>query len=285
MADQSKYISKLRDTRILVIGGSSGIGFTVAEACTEHGALVTISSSNKDRVSKAVEKLKSSYPSAKDKVFGLTVDLSKAGTLENELKTLLDDTTEKMGGEKLDHVIFTAGDALAMIKLEDMVCSVATYCDCFEVSTNMPPQTMQKIAQAGQIRFFAPLLLAKFLPQYLNSSYKSSYIITTGAVSEKPMANWTVIGSFAGALHSMVRNLALDMKPIRVNGVSPGLVDTELWRLPEEAREQTMKAMSQNMATARPGHPEDVAETYLGIMKDYNMDGSMVSTNGGSLIM
>jgi NAD(P)-dependent dehydrogenase (short-subunit alcohol dehydrogenase family) len=122
MPDQTKYTSKLNGSRILVIGGSSGIGFCVAEACTENGALVTISSSNADRVQKAVRKLNGSYPSAKERIFGLTVNLSEANTLEQELKTLLEETVKKMGGEKLDHVIFTAGDALAMIKLEDMVC-------------------------------------------------------------------------------------------------------------------------------------------------------------------
>jgi NAD(P)-dependent dehydrogenase (short-subunit alcohol dehydrogenase family) len=122
MPDQSRYTSKLKGSRILVIGGSSGIGFCVAEACTENGALVTVSSSNADRVNRAVEKLNNSYPSAKERVFGLTVNLSDADTLENELKMVLEKTVKEMGGEKLDHVIFTAGDALAMIKLEDMVC-------------------------------------------------------------------------------------------------------------------------------------------------------------------
>jgi NAD(P)-dependent dehydrogenase (short-subunit alcohol dehydrogenase family) len=122
MPDQTIYTSKLNGSRILIIGGSSGIGFCVAEACTENGALVAISSSNVDRVKKAVGKLNESYPSAKERIFGLTVNLSNADKLENELKTLLDKTVKEMGGEKLDHVIFTAGDALAMIKLEDMVC-------------------------------------------------------------------------------------------------------------------------------------------------------------------
>jgi NAD(P)-dependent dehydrogenase (short-subunit alcohol dehydrogenase family) len=121
MPDQTKYTSKLHNSRILVIGGSSGLGFCVAEACTENGAIVAISSSKKDRVDKAVDRIKTAYPSAKDRVFGLPVNLGDPDTLEKELKDLLDGTVEVVGG-KLDHVIFTAGDALAMIKLEDMVC-------------------------------------------------------------------------------------------------------------------------------------------------------------------
>ncbi|KAH7356220.1 short chain dehydrogenase [Pyrenochaeta sp. MPI-SDFR-AT-0127] len=265
MSDSTKYSSKLRDSRILVIGGSSGIGFCVAEACVEHGAIVTVSSSNKDRVDKAVEKLKSSYPSAKERVFGLKVDLSNADTLEDELKALLESTKEKLGGQLLDHVVFTAGNAIPTIKLEDM--------------------TMQSIVQAGQVRFFAPLLLAKFLPTYLKSSYTSSYAITTGTTSEKPVPDWSVVGSYAGGHHSMVRNLALDLKPIRVNGVSPGAIDTELWKMPVEQKKMILKAVAGKMTTGRPGQPEDVAESYLAIMKDVNMDGSVIRTDGGYMLM
>lgn len=125
MSDQKKYSGKLQDQRVLIVGGSSGIGFAVAEACVEFGALVAISSSNKNRVQGAVEKLKQSYPSARDRVWGLTVDLSKSETLKDELKTLLEDSAKQMNGAtatgRLDHVIYTAGDALAMLKLEDMV--------------------------------------------------------------------------------------------------------------------------------------------------------------------
>lgn len=83
----------------------------------------------------------------------------------------------------------------------------------------------------------------------------------------------------------MVRNLALDLKPIRVNGVSPGAVDTELWKMPAGEKEIIMKAVAEKMTTGRPGQPEDVAEAYLAIMKDMNMDGSVIRTDGGYMLM
>ncbi|KAL1799620.1 hypothetical protein ACET3X_003657 [Alternaria dauci] len=270
MADQKRYTNKLERSRILVIGGTSGLGYSVAEACLENGALVTISSSNKSRVDSAVSKLKDAYPSAADssnpRIWGLTVDLGKPDTLDQELKTLLDKTVSSMPEGKLDHVVYTAGDKLAEMNLRDM--------------------TMSNILAAGQLRFFAPLLLAKHLPDYLVQSYKSSYTITTGAVSEKPIPNWSVVGSYAGGGHSMVRGLALDMKPVRVNGVNPGAVETELWdHYPQEQRKAIMEAMEGKMATGRVGRPEDVAETYLGLLRDYNADGFMVRTDGGGLLM
>ncbi|KAF1361710.1 NAD(P)-binding protein [Lizonia empirigonia] len=235
MSDQKKYSNKLQGSHVLIIGGSSGIGFCTAEACLEHGAVVTIASSNSSKIDAAVSKLQSSYPSARSNIHGSTVDLSKSETLELELKTL------------------------------------------FEQTVN--------ILKAGQIRFFAPLLVAKFIRRYVKNSHKSSYTITTGSISERPMPDWSVIGSFAGGHHSMVRNLALDLKPIRVNGVSPGVVDTELWSMSREQKDKLMEQMSKKMATGTPGKPEYVAESFLSCMKDYNMDGAMVRTDGGGLFM
>lgn len=207
MSDATIYTSRLSASRILVIGGSSGIGFAVASACIEHGALVAISSSNAERVDAAVEKIKAAYPSKAANIHGLTVDLSKPETLEIELDNILSSSARKLnstisttndnGIGKLHHVIYTAGDALATLPLSSM--------------------TYSNVAAAGQIRFFAPLLLAKYLPKYLEQSYKSSYIVTTGSISEKPMQNWSVIAGYAAGLHGMVRNLALDLKPVRVS--------------------------------------------------------------------
>lgn len=265
MADQKKYTTKLVNSRILIIGGSSGIGYAVAEATVEHGAIVTISSSNPKRVQSSVESLKKSYPSAHDRIFGLTVDLSSLDTLENELEKLFKGTVKNMPDNKLDHVVFTAGDALATMSVSAM--------------------TMPRILKAGQIRFFAPLLTAKFLPTYLVNSHKSSYIITSGGISERPMPDWSVVGAYAGGHHSMIRNLAIDLKPIRVNGVSPGVVDTDLWRMSEEERKAFLKACTERMATGVPPTAAEVAESFLAPLKDWNMDGAMVRTDGASTIM
>ena len=265
MSDQQKYTSKLHGSRILILGGTSGIGFCLAEACLESGASVTISSSNPDRISSSIDRLKTSYPSASDRIKGVPCDLSSADTVEGELETLFKETVKGNADGKLDHVVFTAGDALSIIKVEEM--------------------SMQNILQAGQIRFFAPLLLAKFLPTYLVKSHKSSYTVTTGSISEKPIPNWSVVASFAGGHHSMVRNLAIDLKPIRVNAVSPGVVDTELWKMGKEEKEAFLKAIVEKIPTGVAGHPSDVAESYLAILKDANMNGSVVRTDGGGLLV
>jgi len=113
MSDSQKYTSKLTSARILIIGGSSGIGYCVAEACLEYGASFIISSSNQSRIKSSIDKLFKTYPSAKDRISGYACDLSSP-----ELEANIQRLFEQCGG-KLDHVVFTAGEKLAVAKLED----------------------------------------------------------------------------------------------------------------------------------------------------------------------
>lgn len=209
----------------------------------------------------------SAYPSAKARVSGHTVDLSDENTLDEQIKSLLDKATSN-GSEKLDHIVSTAADGLAMLPLDKI--------------------DFPKVKQAGMIRFFAPLFIAKHAPQYLHSSAQSSIVLTTGAVSERPIPGWSVINSYATGLQGMTRALSLDLKPIRVNLVSPGGVDTELWvnsGMSEEQKKGALEGMKKGTTTGSVARPEQIAESYLYLMRDGNVVGTMVSTNGGSLLL
>lgn len=93
----SKY-QKLHNKHVLVIGGTSGLGFGVAEASLASGAHVTVSSSNQSRVDSTVQNLKSSFPEAT--IAGHVCDLSKP-TCEKDIEALF----AKVG--KVDHIVFT----------------------------------------------------------------------------------------------------------------------------------------------------------------------------------
>jgi len=275
MATQ-KY-NKLAGKHILIIGGSSGkfsfyirifskltlttlgIGYAVAEACIESFANVTISSSSPDRVKAAVSSLQTSYPSTKTTIVGYPCDLSNP-TVEQDIEALFSTTG------KVDHIVFTAGDRLATMRIEDI--------------------TYESIIRAGQIRFFAPLLVAKVGKRYLSPGPESSIVLTTGAVSERPHESWSVVASYAAGLHGMTRNLALDLKPIRVNVVSPGAVDTELWGdMSQEAKARMFESRAAKVPTGRVGRPEDVAEAYLWLMKDSNVTGTVARSDCGALLV
>lgn len=260
MTDSKKYSNKLADARVLVIGGSSGIGYCVAEASLEFGASVIISSSQQSRIDSSIDQLLKTYPSAKGRIAGYTCDLSSP-SVEANIEKLF----EQCGGPKFDHIVHTAGDALATLKLEDA--------------------TLESIQKAAMVRFNSPLLLAKHAPKFLNPGPASSITLTTGSVSRKPNKDWSVVASYATGLHGMMRNLALDLAPVRVNLISPGAVVTPMWDgMPREKAESFMEHIKGKCTTGEVGRPEDVAESYLYVMRDRNVSGSVVDTNGGCLL-
>ncbi|KFY16051.1 hypothetical protein V491_05451 [Pseudogymnoascus sp. VKM F-3775] len=255
MAQQQKY-NKLANKHVLIIGGTSGIGYGVAEALIESSAHITISSSSPDRVKNAISSLQDSYPLAKTSIKGFACDLSKP-TLEQDLEDLFEKTGE------VHHIVFTAGDRLATTSLAEI--------------------TLESIQRAGQVRFFAPLLVAKVGRKYLTGGAQSSIVLTTGSVGDRPMPNWSVVASYAAGLHGMTRNLALDLKPIRVNLVSPGVIDTEIWaHMSAEQKGKMFKWVSSTVPTGKVGMPEDVAEAYLWLMKDSNVTGIVAYSDSGT---
>lgn len=264
MPDAQKYTNKLVGARVLVIGGSSGLGFAAAEASLESGATVIISSSNPSRVETGIARLQKDYPSAASRVSGHACNLGEAASIEKNVKALLEAATDS-GKNKLDHILYTAGDALAMMAIGDA--------------------DIEKIQKAGNVRFFGPLLVAKHAPQYMNPGPASSIVLTTGSVSERPRPNWAIVGSFATGLQGMCRGLALDLAPLRVNLVSPGAVDTELWDgMDKEKKAAMFKALEANVPVGRVATAGDVAELYLYFMKDKNVTGVMCSSNGGVML-
>jgi len=263
MSDSKKYSSKLASKRVLVIGGSSGIGYSAAEAAVEYGAEVIISSSQQSRVDAAVSKIQNAYPSSKSQIRGFATDLSKDDIEEQIIKLFENATSSK--SKPLDHVILTAANKLQPLPLQDV--------------------NLEYIRKIGHMRYASPVLVAKHAATYLKPSRESSLTFTTGSVAERPFPNWGVITGYVAGLAGLMRNLALDIKPIRVNIVQPGAVETPLWDdMPKENFEAFRESMKKSMTTGQIGSPEDVAEAYLYVMKDNNVSGAVVQTNGGGLV-
>ncbi|KAK5217049.1 hypothetical protein LTR72_010045 [Exophiala xenobiotica] len=276
-----KYTTKLANTSVLVIGGTSGIGYGVAEALIENAvANLYISSSQQTRIDDAISRLKSTYPdetSTTTKVIGLpAVDLADEPNLESNIKALFEAIASKSSssgvpsGTKpvLDHIVFTSGDSLGIKPLDDVDLSFFKRC--------------------GMVRFFAPFFVAKYGRHYLKPGPGSSITLTTGGVSEKPIPNWSAIAPWMTGLHGMCRGLALELKPIRVNLVSPGAVATELWDASftdPDAKEAAFAMFGKKMATGAIGKVEDVAESYIYAMKDKNVTGTVLRSDGGSFLL
>lgn len=261
----TKYSAKLAGSRVLVLGGTSGIGFCVAEAALEFGARVFVSSSKQDRVNSAVERLKASYPSRVDAVSGHVCDLANKATQEANLTSLFETATQ--GGQKLDHIAFTAGDRAAFPKT--------------------PELTADAVQALEAVRFVGAALMCKIAPKYLNPGPKSSITLTGGGLASKPSPGLgAIVSALSSAMEGLVRGLAVEYKPLRINCVAPGAVATDhLWTYDETARAAALEAFKKMTILDEVGKPEDVAEAYIYAMKDNFLTGTVLNTNGGLMLV
>jgi len=258
-----KYLNKLRDKRVLVVGGTSGIGFAAAEAAVEYGAIVVVASSKPEKAQAAVERLRKSYPEAADHIQGKAVDLSAADA-EKQIIALFDFASE--GSQyKLDHVIVTSGDSFNLTPLLEL--------------------DSEKIQAVTKVRLVGTLLLAKTSVRYFKNSPTSSLTLTGGVTDARPIPGWVAMGVVGGGKRGMMRALAHDMKPIRVNLVCPGFVKTEMIDVfPAEQLQRIITIYKEKALTGTIGTPEDLAEVYLSLMKNEFINGAEVSADGGYLI-
>ncbi|PNY29984.1 Uncharacterized protein TCAP_00105 [Tolypocladium capitatum] len=237
---------------VLVIGGSSGMGFAVAKLALAEKANVIIASSNKDKVDGAVKRLKGDSRSGQ--VAGYTVDLG-GEDVEAQLEKLF---TEATKAGPLDHVVYTAGKGQ---------------------SPALADTDLATAVSMARLPVVVPLFIGKIAPKFLKSGYTSSITFTGGAVAEKPVPGYGVLAAFVAGLHTLGKCLAVDLAPLRVNVVAPGATETELWG----AYADFLRDMSsKNSLLGKAAKPEDVAEAFVYLMKNVDATGSVVSTNGGA---
>lgn len=265
MSDATKFTAQLQGQRILIVGGTSGIGYAVAEACIENGMDVVVSSSRQTSIDSSLTSLHQSYPSltTSKRLSAHVCNLNDADQLESNIETLLTLATNNQA-QPLDHIVHTAGDALAVHSIHDT--------------------SLAKIHAAGMVRYYSVIILAKYAPAYMRSH--GSFTLTTGAVATRPHRDWAVINGFATALIGLTRGLALDLMPLRVNCVEPGAVLTPLWNsLPEDQKQHLIKSVAAGTLTGKIARPEDIAESYLFFFKDANVTGTIVRTDGGATLL
>ncbi|KAL7922209.1 hypothetical protein ACQKWADRAFT_108469 [Trichoderma austrokoningii] len=262
-----KYTNKLQGHRVLVIGGSSGVGFCVAEAALEHGAQVIISSSNQAKLDGALARLRehvkaANLGDASTLVSAKTCDLSNTDKLDTNVVELFEFATKD---GKLDHVVYTAGDALRTAGLADI--------------------TVQDIHATFHVRNTSAIIIAKHLSKYINSRVQSSFTLTGGTNTRRPMPGWSVLASGGGAGEGLTRGLAVDLRPVRCNSVMLGATQTELFGMfPADKLEPILQSFREDTITGTISTPEEAAEAYIYSMKDSYATGSIIETHGGRLV-
>ena len=236
----------LNGKRIVLLGGSSGIGFATAEAASREGASVVIVSSRQARVDEAVARL----PGAE----GHAVDLTDAAAVEALF--------HRIGA--FDHLVFTAGEALELGTLAST--DLATAHRFFE------------------LRYWGAYLAAKHGAGNIRPN--GSIVFTSGLAGKRPHAGWALGASICAAMEGLTRALAVELAPIRVNIVCPGVVKTPLWANMAEADRTTLyRRMGEELLVGHVGEPEEIAESYLYLMRQTYGTGQVIVVDGGGALV
>jgi NAD(P)-dependent dehydrogenase (short-subunit alcohol dehydrogenase family) len=237
----------LLEKQVVVIGGSSGIGLAVAQQAIAQGAEVVIASSNPERVKQVASAL---GPRAK----GHVLNVSDEKQIEKFFAAI---------GE-FDHLVFTAGDSLQLTELATM--------------------DLKQARHAFELRYWGALAAAKYASRHIRRG--GSIVLTTGIAGDRPQKGWTLGASVCGAMSALTRALAMELAPVRVNAVSPGIVRTNLWQtMTEQQRESLFESVGKSLPVARVGEADDIARTYLYLMQEGFSTGQVITVDGGAVLV
>lgn len=236
----------LSGKRVVVIGGSSGIGFAVAKLSAGEGAEVLIASRNPERAQAAVDQLPA-------KVETIRLDVTSESAIEEFFATV----------QTFDHLVYTAGEPLLLKPLTELNSAEAR--EFFET------------------RYWGAFNAAKHAAPRINGT--GSIVLTSGGVATRPAAGTAVPASTTGAIESLVRALTLDLAPVRVNAVRPGVIRTELWDGTVPEPEGLYQSVADQLPTGRVGEPGEAAAAYVFLMNNAYATGSVLTIDGGHALV
>lgn len=231
----------LKGKKVVVVGGTSGIGLATAKLAVEHGAEVTIAGRDAAKCERHAADLG---------VHGVPVDVLD----DQSVASLFAQCGE------VDHVVTSAAQIRSgpfrTLSMEDARATV-----------DSKVWGAWRVARAATIRA------------------GGSLTFVSGFLSIRPRPNSAVVSLANGALEALGRSLALDLAPVRVNVVSPGIIDTPIRsRMGVSARQEVLDREAAHLPVGRVGQAEDVALQILAFMGNGFATGAVAYIDGGALI-
>ncbi|MFT5435520.1 MAG: 3-oxoacyl-[acyl-carrier protein] reductase [Ulvibacter sp.] len=244
-------MNKLKGKVIIITGSSRGIGLTIAKTLAKNGAKVVVNFSGSEETAKSVvnEILQSG-----GQAIAIKADVSKS----EDVKILFQKTIEKF--EKIDVLINNAGIAIYKL-IKDT--TDEDFDRIFDVNVKGVFNTMREastlLANNGRIINFSSSVTRLMLPTY------GTYSATKSAVEQLTRVFAKEVGT----------------KGITVNSISPGPVNTELFK--QGKNDEVIKRLASMSAFNRIGEPEDIAKIVLFLVDDDSkwITGQNIGVNGG----
>ncbi len=235
---------RFKDQKIVIIGGSSGIGLAIAKMAAAEGATVVIASRSEEKLRKAAAQVQ-----------GIVETVTVNITDEDSIKALF----EKVGDFR--HLTTPGSEAPMGAFLElDTKSARAGFDSKFWGQYHAARHGARRMRPGGSITFFA------------------------GLWSQRPVPGSSVVTAINSAIEGLGRALALELAPIRVNTISPGITDTPIYSgMQAEDKEALFKKVASSIPVKRVGKPEDIAQAVLFLMDNAYTTGSTLYVDGGAM--
>lgn len=247
---------ELEGRKVLITGGSSGIGLGIARCLCKLGAVVAING----RRSTALERAKEALEAEGLSVGSVPGDVSDPSSVDG----IVDSAVEAMGG--LDVLVNNAGIARGG-PLEEM--------------------SNEDIDATFAIDLVGPVYMIRAALPALTLSEHGSIINISSSVTLNPPPNFAVYSAAKAGLEMLTRSLALDFAPrgIRVNAISPGVVDTPIFAtmMDESMVPAALGRFARQTPLGRVGAPSDIGQlaAFLASCRSEWMTGAIIPLDGG----
>jgi len=236
---------KLQDQKVVIIGGSSGIGLATALAALEEGASVVIASRSREKLEKANQQMNNQ---------ALTYEVDLAD------RTSLGDLFQKVG--ELSHLFISAADPKSGLLMNT---------------------DMEEIRSSLDTRVWGTYCATQLAAPRMSPN--GSIIYMSGNAAVKPIKGSSVGSASVAAVEAFARVMALELAPIRVNVVRAGLIDTPLLDRYGNQRQAIIDNYAKRLPLKRIGLAADVAEAVIFLMKSTYTTGIILQVDGGGLLI
>ncbi|GAA1513646.1 SDR family oxidoreductase [Kribbella lupini] len=237
--------TELKGKHVVIVAGGSGIGRQLAQDAVDQGALVTITGRSADAVRAVADSIQGSVATA-------VVDLGN----EESIAELATELTRR--DVVVEHLISLA-NAPAKGPVEKL--------------------EREAITRAFDAKVIGALLLVKHLRPV------GSVTLFSGIVGWRPKPGMVVTATTNGAVAFLGQALAVELAPVRVNAVSPGIVDSGAWDGMGADRDSFFSGVAAKNPARRIGSTQDISQAVLSAITNPFLTGTVLHLDGGARLV